>query len=57
MNGDHEGLIVDSNANSPGYAVRRREMVQLGVCEPHFDDFGRISDQYLQFEVSYTQIR
>ncbi|XP_063692344.1 uncharacterized protein LOC134824375 [Bolinopsis microptera] len=40
-----------------GYAVRRTEAVQLGVCEPHFDDFGRISDQYLQFEVSYTQIR
>ena len=57
MNGDHEGLIVDSNAISSGYAVRRREMVQLGVCEPHFDDFGRISDQYLQFEVSYTQLR
>lgn len=40
-----------------GYAVRRTEAVQLGLCEPHFDDFGRISDQYLQFEVSYTQIR
>ncbi|KAL5272668.1 hypothetical protein ACHWQZ_G000752 [Mnemiopsis leidyi] len=40
-----------------GYAVRRREQVQLGLCEPHFDDFGRISDQYLQFEVSYAQIR
>jgi len=40
-----------------GYAVRRTETVQLGVCEPHFDDYGRISDQYLQFEVSYTQIR
>ena len=39
-----------------GYAVKRTETVQLGTCQPHFDDFGRLSDQYLQFAVSYTQI-
>ena len=36
--------------------MKRTEVVQLGTCENHFDDFGRLSDQYLQFAVSYEQI-
>ena len=39
-----------------GYAVTRTAVVQLGACEEAFDLAGRVSDQYLQFQVAYSQI-
>ena len=45
-------LCLDVN----GYAVVHTALVQMGACEPAFDSAGRISDQYLQFEVAYDQI-